>query len=53
MFFHLFTPLGVSVRFPGQDAGDPSLFVLAVAAFISCAVLVYLNRNSAAPVATA
>lgn len=33
---HLFTPLGVAVNFPGESAGDPSLFVMAVAAWLCC-----------------
>lgn len=46
IFFHLFTPLGVAVEFPGaKPGGDPSLFVLAVVAWTCLALLVIRNRQ--------
>ena len=46
VFFHLFTPLGIAVQFPGSDSGDPSLFVMAVLSLLCCVALVYLNRGA-------
>lgn len=46
LFFHLFTPLGVAVEFPGaKPGGDPSLFVLAVIAWSCLAILVIRYRQ--------
>ena len=36
IFFHVFTPLGISVTFPGTEQGDPTLFVFAVIAWGCC-----------------
>ncbi|MEL7311126.1 MAG: hypothetical protein AAFN07_06425 [Pseudomonadota bacterium] len=45
IFFHLFTPLGISVEFPGSaEGGEPSLFVMAVIAWSCLAALVVRNR---------
>ncbi|MEO0973861.1 MAG: hypothetical protein AAFX85_12280, partial [Pseudomonadota bacterium] len=43
IFFHVVTPLGIAVRFPGSDAPDPSLFILAVVGFLCCLTLVLMN----------
>ncbi|MEM9388285.1 MAG: hypothetical protein AAGA68_24755 [Pseudomonadota bacterium] len=43
IFFHIATPLGIAVQFPGEDAPDSSLFLLAVAAFACCLTLVLMN----------
>lgn len=45
LFFHLFTPLGVAVKFPGTPEGDPSLFILAVLSFACLLATLYLNRG--------
>jgi hypothetical protein len=44
LFFHLFTPLGVAVKFPGEAAGDPTLFVLAVVSWLACLATLYRER---------
>ncbi|MFK8014403.1 MAG: hypothetical protein AB8G17_03025 [Gammaproteobacteria bacterium] len=46
LFFHLFTPLGVAVKFPGSEGGDPTLFVLAVISWLCC--LAILTRTQLA-----
>ena len=45
LFFHLFTPLGVAVNFPGESAGDPSLFVMAVVSWLCCIALIVMGRR--------
>ena len=46
IFFHLFTPLGVSVEFPGAaPGGEPSLFVMAVLAWSALLALVIMYRD--------
>ncbi|MEM9173037.1 MAG: hypothetical protein AAGA84_10065 [Pseudomonadota bacterium] len=46
IFFHLFTPLGISVKFPGApEGGDPALFIMAVIAWSCLLALVIINRN--------
>lgn len=45
IFFHLFTPLGIAVKFPGgAPGGEPSLFVMAVIAWACLLLLVIRNR---------
>jgi hypothetical protein len=46
IFFHVATPLGVAVRFPGTDAGDPSLFIMAVIAWLCCAATLAMRRGA-------
>ncbi|MEO0424082.1 MAG: hypothetical protein AAF184_17220, partial [Pseudomonadota bacterium] len=43
IFFHVATPLGIAVQFPGEETPDSSLFMLAVAAFTCCVALVLMN----------
>lgn len=43
IFFHVATPLGVAVTFPGTTGGDPTLFVMAVIAWICCAATIVLE----------
>ncbi|MEL6869522.1 MAG: hypothetical protein AAFO81_06955 [Pseudomonadota bacterium] len=46
IFFHLFTPLGVSVEFPGAaEGGEPALFVMAVLAWSCLVALVFIHRK--------
>ncbi|MEM6818866.1 MAG: hypothetical protein AAF578_08740 [Pseudomonadota bacterium] len=46
IFFHLFTPLGVAVEFPGgAEGGEISLFVMAVVAWSALLALVIRNRQ--------
>ncbi len=46
IFFHLFTPLGVAVKFPGAaPEGDPALFVMAVVAWLCLLALVVRYRE--------
>lgn len=46
IFFHLFTPLGVAVEFPGAaPGGEPSLFVMAVIAWLAQAALLVIYRD--------
>ncbi len=45
IFFHVATPLGVAVTFPGTTEGDPTLFVMAVVGWLCCAATIYLNRD--------
>ena len=46
IFFHLFTPLGVAVEFPGAaPGGEPSLFVMAVLAWSAMLALVVIYRE--------
>ena len=46
IFFHLFTPLGIAVKFPGgAPGGESSLFVMAVIAWLALAALVVLHRD--------
>ncbi|MEL7535557.1 MAG: hypothetical protein AAFZ58_12035 [Pseudomonadota bacterium] len=44
IFFHLATPLGVFVKFPGApEGGDPLLFIMAVIAWSCLAALVAMH----------
>lgn len=46
IFFHLFTPLGISVEFPGSaEGGEPALFVMAVIAWSCLLALVIRYRE--------
>lgn len=46
IFFHIFTPLGIAVEFPGaQPGGDPLLFYMAVAAVSCLLALVVMYRQ--------
>ncbi|MEM8547919.1 MAG: hypothetical protein AAGF46_07125 [Pseudomonadota bacterium] len=46
IFFHVFTPLGVSVKFPGApEGGDPALFIMAVVAWSALLATVILNKD--------
>lgn len=46
IFFHLFTPLGVSVKYPGAGPdGDPTLFIMAAVAWLCLLVLVIRHRD--------
>ena len=46
IFFRLFTPLGVAVEFPGAaPGGEPSLFVMAVIAWLAQAALLFIYRD--------
>ena len=45
IFFHVATPLGINVTFPGSESGDPTLFVLAVIGAACCAITLYLNKG--------
>lgn len=45
IFFHIATPLGIAVTFPGTTEGDPTLFIMAVVAWACCAATLYLNRE--------
>ncbi|MEM7764731.1 MAG: hypothetical protein AAF290_11675 [Pseudomonadota bacterium] len=46
IFFHLFTPLGVAVEFPGaKPGGDPLLFIMAVIAWSCLLALVIRHRH--------
>ena len=46
IFFHLFTPLGVAVEFPGAaPGGEPSLFVMAVIAWSALLAVVVRERH--------
>lgn len=45
IFFHVATPLGIAVRFPGTDGGDPSLFIMAVIAWLCCAATLALRSK--------
>ena len=46
IFFHLFTPLGISVEFPGAaPGGEPSLFVMAVVSWSALLALVVMHRD--------
>ena len=45
IFFHVATPLGIAVTFPGSETGDPTLFVMAVIAWLCCAATLYMNRE--------
>ncbi len=40
LFFHLFTPLGVAVKFPGSEGGDPTLFILALISWLCCMAII-------------
>ncbi len=53
IFFHVATPLGVAVTFPGSESADPSLFIMAVVAWLCCAATLYLNRDRFAGTASA
>ncbi len=48
IFFHLFTPLGVVVRWTenGIEQTDDTLFMLAVASFIFAWIIVWLRRQT-------
>lgn len=53
IFFHLFTPLGISVEFPGAaPGGEPSLFVMAVVAWSALLALVVMHRDRFARAST-
>ena len=43
IFFHVATPLGIAVRFPGTQAGDPTLFIMALIGFACCVATVLMN----------
>ncbi len=46
IFFHLFTPLGVFVKYPGAaPGGDPVLFIMAVVAWLCLLVLVIRHKD--------
>lgn len=46
IFFHLFTPLGVAVKFPGAPPeGDPTLFIMAVISWFCLLTLVVRHRH--------
>lgn len=46
IFFHLFTPLGVAVKYPGAaEGGDPLLFIMAVVAYTCLWALVLIHRR--------
>jgi hypothetical protein len=47
IFFHLFTPLGVVVRWTenGAQQQDGTLFILAVASFIGAWIIIWLRRE--------
>lgn len=51
IFFHVFTPLGIAVTFPGAGGGDPTLFVMAVIAWGCCLATVLLARQTPAGIA--
>ncbi|MEM8983393.1 MAG: hypothetical protein AAGC71_10220 [Pseudomonadota bacterium] len=46
IFFHLATPLGAAVKFPGApEGGDPTLFIMAVVSWVALLALVVLHRE--------
>ncbi|MFK8052673.1 MAG: hypothetical protein AB8F65_06840 [Woeseiaceae bacterium] len=46
IFFHVFTPLGIAVEFPGaKPGGDPLLFVMAVVSWVCLLALVVTHKN--------
>ncbi|MBV8971420.1 MAG: hypothetical protein JO290_03920 [Sphingomonadaceae bacterium] len=45
IFFHLFTPLGVSVVNTDGTKDGGELFALACGVWVSCAILIFLNRD--------
>ncbi len=46
IFFHLATPLGVAVKYPGAGPdGDPSLFIMAVISWLCLLALCVIYRN--------
>lgn len=46
IFFHIFTPLGIAVKYPGAGPdGDPTLFVMAVIAWLCLLALVIRHRD--------
>lgn len=46
IFFHLFTPLGVNRVIDAQGNTDGGvLFMMACGVWVSCVILMYLNRN--------
>ncbi|MEM7278674.1 MAG: hypothetical protein AAF385_11175 [Pseudomonadota bacterium] len=46
IFFHVFTPLGIAVKYPGTEpSGDPTLFVMAVVAWSCLLALVIRHRH--------
>jgi len=46
VFFHLFTPLGVAVKYPGAaPEGDPTLFILAIVSWLCLLALVIHHRR--------
>ncbi|MFK7885325.1 MAG: hypothetical protein AB8G16_00540 [Gammaproteobacteria bacterium] len=49
LFFHLFTPLGVAVNFPGSEGSDPTLFILAVISWACCVFTLVRERPQAQP----
>ncbi|MFK8053173.1 MAG: hypothetical protein AB8F65_09390 [Woeseiaceae bacterium] len=40
IFFHIASPLGISVQLPGTDAPDPTLFILASVGLLACLLMV-------------
>ncbi len=46
IFFHVFTPLGIAVAYPGTEPdGDPTLFIMAVVAWSCLLALVIRHRH--------
>lgn len=46
IFFHLFTPLGVAVQNGDGSSDGGELFTLACGVWISCAILIWLRRDT-------
>ncbi len=46
IFFHVFTPLGIAVEFPGTGQGDPTLFIMAVIAWGCCLATLLLGKRT-------
>lgn len=47
LFFHLGTPLGVAVQMPGAESGDPTLFIMAVVAWLCLIATMFIARRPA------
>lgn len=46
IFFHVFTPLGIAVEFPGaKPGGDPLLFYMAVISWLCLLTLAIMHRD--------